>query len=490
MEELKKGFKQKTYITILLAVAIVSACFLTACQPTPEEQIVKSKDKDLVQEVIEANKEEHAAELEEDKEVIKQQIETINKHLDIEMQANDRVKIVVDADVSIPAYDRIPMVRVQPENLTKEHLQKLIDTICGSNPVYFQHNQSGMWSKEETEQMVTKLKSYLQNDNLEPHVKSHLKDTIDFLEEQHHFSMSKADEKLYDGSLMSADNNKTYSYITSLKSYLGKGQAARIQLWQSINSKHTQLLFQNEEYGLAYNTFEQYEGVDAEKINLPYTKCKEMAEQIVKTLDGDDTNMDIYSSAIGYSIGSFADYSKETSPQCYTFKFARNYNGVLAKNINGLHGMSEMNYSESIQAERMIISIDNDGIYSVSWGNYLRFIETLAQDVPLMEFDSVNNIFTDYCGYKFSWVPKYDNIPEDTTVTINVDSVELNLMMTLEKDKQDSYIMIPVWDYIGDINYDQELTAQDGYPIEGEKNVAILTINAIDGTIIDREQGY
>ncbi len=474
----------------IYALLITTILLITACQPTPEEPVVQSKDKDLVQEVIDANKEENAQEITEDKEIIEQQIEAINKHLDMKMQANERVKIVVNADVSIPTYEKIPLVRVQPENVTAEHLQILLDEVCGDNPVYFQSNDISIWSKEEIEDILLSLRTFNQNDNLEPHIKSHLESSINSMESFYSSSVKKGEEKIYDGTLVPAENNKTYSYITRLKSYLGKSQAARIELWQSFNGNRGQLVFRNQDYGVTYNTFEPYEGIDAEKISISYEECRDIAERLVKALDGDDTNMGIYSSGIGYSIGFFADYTKETSPQCYTFRFARNYNGMFAKNIAGLHNMTEVNYSERIQTERMTVSIDNEGIYSVSWGNHSRFIETLAQDVPLMDFESVNNIFKDYCGYKFSWVPQYDNIPDDTTVTINISQVELNYMMTLEKDKKDSYIMIPVWDYIGDINYDQELIAQDGYPIEGEKNVAILTINAINGTVIDREQGY
>ena len=114
----------------------------------------------------------------------------------------------------------------------------------------------------------------------------------------------------------------------------------------------------------------------------------------------------------------------------------------------------------------------------------------MSQDVPLIDFETINEVFQDYCGYKFSWVPQYDNIPDDATVTIYVDSVEFNLMMTMERDDVGSYIMVPVWDFIGDVTYDQEVFTIEGKPYYGEENVAILTINAIDGTIIDREQGY
>ena len=474
----------------IYASLIIIMMFMTACQPTPEESIVQSKEGDLVQQVVDANSEENIEELHEDKEVIQEQIEAIDKHLNMEMQANDRVKIVLDAEVSIPTYDKIPMVRVTPKNLTKQHLETFISEVVGEQKVYYQDEGSGTWSKEEIEQMATKLKGYSQNDTLEPHIKSTLQDNIEFLEQQHSLASGKDEGKLYDGTLVAAENNRSYSHITSLKAYMGKAQAARIELWQSLNERKTQLIFQNEEYGVPYNTFEPYQGADAARIDKSYTQCKEIAEQLVKSIDGEDSNMKIYSSDIGYSVGFFAGYTKDNSPQCYTFRFARDYNGVFAKPINALHGVSDINYAEAVRTEGLIVKIDNDGIHSFSWVNYAQYLETLSQDVPLMDFESVNSIFQEYCGFKFTWVPSYDNVPDDTTVTININRVEFNLMMTLEKNNTESYIMIPVWDYIGDINYDQELKEQNGYPIEGEKNVAILTINAIDGTVINREQGY
>jgi hypothetical protein len=382
-------------------------------------------------------------------------------------------------------------VRVEPENFNEEHLQKLIDEVFGDNPVYYQDYESlSIWSKEEIQEILLSLRAFNQNNDLESHIKSHLEDTIDRMEERYASSVNKGEEKLYDGTLTPVENSRYHTTITDVKCYLGRTQAAIINMTQSINYTGGQLILRNQDYAVVYNTFEPYKGSDAEKIDMSYEQCRQMAEELVKALDGDGTNMKLYSSDIGYSIGFFADYTKETSPQCYSFAFAREYNGVLVKPV-GIFGQgNDVNYARQVLPEKIYIIIDNEGIWNLGWQNYTKYIETLAEDVPLMDFDSVNSIFEDYCRYKFSWVPQYDSVPDDSTVTINIHSVELNLMLTLEKDNSDNFIVVPVWDYMGDIDYDQPYVGQDGYTYDGEKNVSILTVNAIDGSIIDREQGY
>ena len=474
----------------IYVLLVIIAIFMTACQPTPEENIIQSKNKDLVGEVIQANEEQNQDGMHEDKEIIEQQIEAIDKHLNMEFQPNERVRIVVDADVLIPTYDKIPMVRVQPENFSDEHLRIFINAVAGDNAVYFDEMSAVNKSKEEIEQVQLKLKAFLQNDNLSESMKAHIQNEISVLDEQYSYVKSKADEILFDGNLVPAENNSNYSTITSLKTYLGKATAARIQFFKSINKTSDSLSFSNINYGAAYNTFEPYEGADADKINMSYEECLGIAEELIKTLDGADTNLALYESSTGYSVGMYADYTKETSPQCYSFSFARRYNQVTVKPVNIFRQGNGVDYLNQVAPEMIRISIDNEGILSFDWTNYTKYLETVTEDVPLMDFESINGISEDYCRYKFSWVPQYDSVPDDATVTINIDQVELNLMMTPEKDNLDSYIMIPVWDYIGDISYDQEIITQEGYAKKGPQNVAVLTVNAIDGTIIDREQGY
>jgi hypothetical protein len=64
------------------------------------------------------------------------------------------------------------------------------------------------------------------------------------------------------------------------------------------------------------------------------------------------------------------------------------------------------------------------------------------------------------------------------------------MMVIPEKDSLENYITVPVWDFIADMKYDEPQAAQDGYPVFEQQDVSILTINAMDGSVIDRQQGY
>jgi hypothetical protein len=465
--------------------------FMTACQPTPEETVVRSKDKDLVQEVVIANEEENAVELIEDKNIIQEQIEAINKHLYMEIRANDRVNIVVDAEVEVPEFDKIPLVRAQPENITQEQLEILIEETAGDNPVYYQNTGgASIWSQEEIQGLIYKLKSFSQNESLESSVRKRLENSLSLLEKELPVSRPTGEEELYSGILPVLDNSQYYSSLTVLKSYLGKTKAATYELCQSFNKMKDSLVFRNQEYGEEYTYLERYDGKDADKIDMSYAECKAMAENLIRKMDGEDTNMAVFSSSIGYSIDTYAGHTKETSPQCYHFSFAREYNGTYARAVNYMYKNDNINYREAVGTEKLYVVVDNSGICSFRWQNCSKYVETVTEDVPLVDLETVTNAFQDYCGFKFAWVPDYDNFPDGVTATININRVELNMMMSLEKNDIGSYIMIPVWDYIGDINYDQEIKNDIGTPINGQKDISIITVNAIDGTVIDRQQGY
>ena len=74
---------------------------------------------------------------------------------------------------------------------------------------------------------------------------------------------------------------------------------------------------------------------------------------------------------------------------------------------------------------------------------------------------------------------------EKTNVHIN--RVELGLTKLLMKDSQDDYKLIPTWSFLG-YQTSASRPAQEGLNIGGE--VCYLTINAIDGTVIDRGLMY
>ena len=71
------------------------------------------------------------------------------------------------------------------------------------------------------------------------------------------------------------------------------------------------------------------------------------------------------------------------------------------------------------------------------------------------------------------------NATEKVETNVTVNEVKLRYERISEKDSFDTGLLVPAWDFIGRKWDDYE--SHDG---------SVLTINAIDGSIIDRELGY
>ena len=485
-----KSHKSVKFISALVAVLLLLTCFTTACQPTPETPPVNNKNTSIVNEVVQANAEDNKEELETQKEVIAEQIKKVNGHMEWELKPNDLVTLKVDADIIAPEFDQIPVVRVRPKNLSQEQFETFINLLINGEPLYY-IERGFHWTQEEIAAILSKLQDDLEKDNLPSYITSNIKYRIDDLKEQMSNAKSKAYDKPYNGILVKAENNSRYSTITELKCYLDKNMAANMSLWQSFNESTSHIIFDNDNYGEVFNTYEPYEGTDAAGIKMTYEQAKAAAEKFVRQIDGEDSNLLISDSSICYQLGTFSNHTKETSPQAYAFNFARCYNGIVVKPVRHLVGTDEtIDYDKRVSSESLTVIINDDGINNASWAGHMEYIEDVSDDSPLLDFDMIQNIFEEHCSQKFAWVPRNDALPPNQHVTLTVKKIELNLMPIPEKDNLENYITVPVWDFIADMTYDEEVYAQDGYPAEGQKNVSIVTVNAINGTIINREQGY
>lgn len=94
------GMIKRIMLFLVVGMMIVLG---TACQPTPTQTTIASKNKDLVQEVVEANSDKNKEELVESKEEVKKHIESLDYHLQMQIDtASPLTKINIDAKIKIP----------------------------------------------------------------------------------------------------------------------------------------------------------------------------------------------------------------------------------------------------------------------------------------------------------------------------------------------------------------------------------------------------
>ena len=115
--------------------------------------------------------------------------------------------------------------------------------------------------------------------------------------------------------------------------------------------------------------------------------------------------------------------------------------------------------------------VDSKVVY-INWNCPDRQLEVMMENAALMPFEDILHYAKQYIFYR-----NYSDKTKPVVVTIN--EIRLNYMRIARKDHENEFLYVPVWDFIGQINASSI----------GEK-YSLVTVNAIDGSFIDRVLGY
>lgn len=116
--------------------------------------------------------------------------------------------------------------------------------------------------------------------------------------------------------------------------------------------------------------------------------------------------------------------------------------------------------------EKVTFIVTDEGVVQFEMLNPLAVKEIVTEYTKMKDFESIMDIF------KKMILIVYANVPEGQVRKIEIERAELGLMRILEPNTLDTGVIVPVWDFYG------------------ESGETYLTINAIDGSIIDRKVGY
>lgn len=133
--------------------------------------------------------------------------------------------------------------------------------------------------------------------------------------------------------------------------------------------------------------------------------------------------------------------------------------------------------------EEMTLVYDEEGLVSFLWRDPYE-VKALSSDyVFLMPFSDIQNIFEEMIVKK-----KKDAFNgEGESFEITVDEVRLGYMRVREMDSVEG-TLIPVWDFFGTETW-RDADGREYYSRDNDY-ISLLTINAMDGTVLDRELGF
>ena len=462
----------------MMILCLSLLCLLSACQPTPEQPFVIQNDQEKMIETaqkVEEIPEQPAAETVD----LYQRLgapRTFQKQLS---GTGGRLMVDVDAQVILPE-NELPIIRVEPErSLSKEKLLQFADALLPQGAEFVEPQVL-----EVNEEKTYYLRS-----------KAWYVPTIQLMQ----WAIDHWDE---DGSALFDNDDSTRADVekrlaeTLVQQSLAPEKMPRVSReeltlesmmgwWQATVDDATlsSLLVAANPWDGTVDRIE-YIRNDHDNPNVIYKN------RIPNDLDYRTAEAAAIELVNRLPIGDFALsaawpekydlYGNGTEP-CWRFFFGRAY-GSARETITNAECTRDEGYNHQRDYEKLLVTVDKDGVAGVRYDAPYTMMETLAEKTNLMPFSKIEEIFD-------KMILVYDNNLNDGTrdktyMTYHIQRVELGLVNIPEKNSENG-LLVPAWTFLGYAHVESPYDGVVDWATNGLK--PFLTINAVDGSIINRE---
>ncbi len=438
---------------------------------------------------------------------------------------NGKLVVNIDADIEQPAAGKLPVVKVTPRKFTQAEVDTFLQVLLQGKPAY---RPKDKMTKAEIQQQLVEMKAMKSQAKEGDKLLDKINYSIAFLEEELKTAPETVERQVSDGKLKTDDMG---GQELTVNAPLGKTAEANLSIYASSTGRTTSLWFTNEEQGESYLGTETALTGTPRGVTMTFEDAKALAERTVRDMGSDlklaDCSMGTCRDMSGKSGGSDSD-----GHQAYLFAFTREVNGVPStyeyeiggnvpqEDIDRADGKGE--YIEPHPYERILMAIDDTGILEFQWLSPDTVGETVSENAETLPFEKIMETFEKQFFIRNALKSKNDAKPanvgvpeldgqeyaqklreagiytaesigfgEDVkTCTYTIDRVVLGLSRIAVKDKENEFMLVPVYDFFGTmkVEYNPE-TGYAGFETN-EANHSFLTINAIDGSIINRSYGY
>lgn len=524
----------------IAALGMAMIVLFTGCQKAPEDAVVKEKNLDKMIE--------QAKEGSDEPESIAEKYNTYKKEFSNEKLG---VKVKANAKVEITKAEKMSIVRVKQKKITQEFLDK-VKSVLNLNQTFYDGSVTNIRTKSEIEKEIGREKASLaelpKDDNYEV-MKEEYENSLKELQEDYKKAPKTVEWNKYlsDGKIKSVKklydqdkNNEFYEWAEDMNKsgdiyygITGKEEKDTIGLYVQNNedrgncfrffkSKNVKKPFVcaavvgvnngnaiDTNHGMwpadrkptnddvdweleegDENSFYEYKN---EPTTISESQAHQTAEQFLKDIgltDYEYSNGGLYCEAFDWD-----DKNNESSKIGYRkvwyLHYLRNLEGVLVNNDFGFKHLEDYKGGKDFvkkewTGESIDICINDSGIVTFNYNVPIEITETVVENAKMKKFANIQKNFEKMVTTVYA----QNQDEEKNEVTINIDKVVLRYMRISEKDSFDTGLLVPVWDFLGTIKDKFGLYGRLNYDSDGTKEQSILTINAIDGTVIDKNLGY
>lgn len=507
---MKKTMSARTLACILLILFAVS---ISACQPTPEKPAVVGKnDGKLEQKLEQKPPPEATAEPYEAPERIDMELEGLP----------EGYRVVFSADVEMPDQNTWPVYTVEPAAITQEQADAIRTALIGDTVLY----KPGEYrSREEIQRSIDIYERELANSKGYPELigsyQKILKDLYaEYERTPENIVLEKADTnfafmedrlmpELYGGKeVETEDGGFRYVWTDEARSRAIQAGCESIYgvCWTEDGRKMEFSagngdVFSGLSFGAAEGNLKNNPGV-----TYTLEEAEARGEALLKAIGLDfvlvaaETQPNVEENEQGGFV--------EDGMKWHALMYRRNIEGALQDDITSWvdQDVGE-DFRPPVRSEKITITFDDYGVNMFSWGGPLRLAAQDNANVGLMPFEEAlsrieqqlksQTIWKSYDDSEAKWI-------DERRVEIN--KVSLSYLQVAKKDSINSYYLIPVWNVCGDMYYhyksDYPTGQSDTYILDenfernvwrsryDKKDYSIATINAIDGSVVERRRGF
>lgn len=422
--------------------------------------------------------------------------------------ADGKMRVTVDAAVTLPNAEGMPIYRVQPGEFTAEYAQPFYQYFCGDTKMYA---YGSMQIKGEIRGRIDSIKAAIASgnfpdgdDNADYWLKAY-EDDIKRLEKALLTAPETFDEPASQVTLLSkredgliwptfyvrefpqADRGKSFSVYGNMRTPTGEVMYVPDQDVTHAPRNVSQIGYGHQNLAAvspqAVRALPVREVIGGQTAELPLSPiaAQQQAEALLSELNIADME--------AYSVRLSA-YQDEKGNATGNFRYSVDFRRV----VDGVQVLSPWYYSSvgdpldgcEWNYETLSVGICNGGIDRFSWEAPLNVGERLVESAELLPFDTILNVFEKMmCAVN---APTGDNIRCDTW---HITDITLSLQRISEQDSLTDGLLIPVWSFYG--TGERELTDGNRIGLASSFDPLgkhVLIINAVDGSVIDPATGH
>ena len=469
------------------AAALIPLMLLMACKETPAEEIVINKNDGRLENIIMATAEPAAT------------YEFPESWSEAFQGYSDNLSVEVKAEVQGPVSETNAVYEVAPQEITDQQADACLSAMIGDTPIY---EETEELSKAEIEALIAREQRELSDPDSALNVlsrdpqlkeeyersKAAVEEAMKAYTEQWKNAPDEVERKLVERSFVPASEHSQQIRGCAMPA---DRATASIDLYKSNNAlyQHVFIHAPNIELGVPFLPTTETTGLNGIHIDLEAAQAFADAVLIEMGLNG-QFELTFAGSATTHSATSTA---AATAPQCYMLYYSR----VIDQTPVLYCAPGEGNmaaYTTRWPHETRCFGVNDSGVIYFEWVSPIQITKTLNENVSLLPFEEIMERFRQNISLSYNPVNTIGNVDE---YRVSITSIRFGFTRVRQPNQENLGMLLPSWCFYG---VEQDYYSDPGktqYKLDGNNcytqdipGHCFLTLNALDGSVIDRSLGY